>query len=54
MYITLLFKVLKLSTEGNFSKAIGAVYRMIYACMHITQGATPSSENKMCKVFTTC
>ena len=50
MYIILFFKGLKLSIEGNFSKASLARYRMIYAFMYIIQfhqGVTPSNENKM-------
>lgn len=54
MYIILFFKGLKLSTEGNFSKAILAMYRLTYAFMYMIQlhqGVTPSDENKMWKVF---
>lgn len=50
MYIILFFKALKLSTRRNFSKAILAMYGMIYAFMYIIQfhqGLTPSNENKM-------
>lgn len=50
MYVILSFKGLKLNTEENFSKAVLATYRMIYAFMYFIQfhqGVTPSNENKM-------